>query len=184
MEKPETPYLQRILGFPSEIAKKSNTTKQTRLNNARSVTADNIYQDDLAKVTRLPSIFHFDDVHKFSTKSTAPNQYTSTLIKRFIRHGFVRELLIPNTTPLFQRGYEIITPHNANYDHDAFILELLDFMHPQFREKDLAHLLEQYGYFDPAKSAAMIVKQWVKDELLIRVDISKRIIEYKKVTRE
>jgi len=184
MKKPDTPYLQRILGFPSEITKKPNATKQSMLDKARSVAADNIYQDDVAKVARLPSTFHYNDVYKFATESTAPNQYTSTLIKRFIRHGLVRELLIPNTTPLLQRVYEIITPHNANYDHDAFILGLLDFMHPQFREKELAHLLEKYGYFDPAKSAAMIVKQWVKDELLIRVDISKRVIEYKKVTCE
>jgi len=183
MKKPDTPYLQRILGFPSEITKKPITTKQSRLDNARSAAADNIYQDDVAKVARLPSTFHFADVYKFSTESAAPNQYTASLIKRFIKNGLVRELLTPNSAPLSKRIYEKITPHNENYNHDEFILGLLDFLPEQFREKEIAHILEKHGYYDPAKSASAILKVWMKEERLIRIDISIRVIEYKKVTK-
>ena len=172
MEKPSTKYLQKLLGFPTVFADKATQSSKKK----RSASLEQIYQDDLDRVRRLPRIFTFSDVFKYSEMSRAPNQYTTALIKRFIRDGLARELYTPNTTPIYLRKYEI----GSTFDEEAFIDETIRNLPDQFSVADLALLLQ--GYHSPSSSAKLIIKDLLTKGRLISTKLNSRVIVYTKGT--
>ena len=172
MKKPDTKYLQMILGFPTGPAIATDKPKRQR-----SKVLNDIYQEDLDRVRRLPQIFTFFDVFKYSEMSTAPNQYTSSLIKRFIRDGLAKELYTPNTTPIHLRKYEV----GSTFDEEAFIDETIRNLPDQFSSVDLSFLLK--GYHSPSSSAKLIIKGLITKGRIISIKLNSRVIKYEKVTK-
>ena len=171
MEKPSTKYLQKLMGFPTGPAIATDKPKRQR-----SKVLNDIYQEDLDRVRRLPQIFTFFDVFKYSEMSTAPNQYTSSLIKRFIRDGLAKELYTPNTTPIHLRKYEV----GSTFDEVAFIDETIRNLPDQFSAADLSFLLREYH--SPSSSAKLINKDLLTKGRIISKKINSRVIVYTKGT--
>ena len=173
MEKPSTKYLQKLMGFPTEPLNHAANKAQKKI----SAHLETIYQDDLDKSRRLPLIFTFSDVFKYSEMSKAPNQYTTALIKRLIRHGLARELYTPNTTPIYLRKYEI----GSTFDEEAFIDETIRNLPDQFSAADLSCLLREYH--SPSSSAKLIIKDLLTKGRIISKKINSRVIKYEKVQK-
>ena len=170
MEKPSTKYLQKLLGFPTVSADKATQSSKKK----RSASLEQIYQDDLDRVRRLPRIFTFSDVFKYSEMSRAPSQYTTALIKRFIRDGLARELYTPNTSPIHLRKYEV----DSTFDEEAFIDETIRKLPVQFSAVDLSFLLREYH--SPSSSAKLIIKDLLTKGKIVSNKINSRVIVYTK----
>ena len=170
MEKPSTKYLQKLLGFPTVFADKATQSSKKK----RSASLEQIYQDDLDRVRRLPRIFTFSDVFKYSEMSRAPSQYATALIKRFIRDGLARELYTPNTSPIHLRKYEV----GSTFDEEAFIDETIRKLPVQFSAVDLSFLLREYH--SPSSSAKLIIKDLLTKGRIVSNKINSRVIVYTK----